>query len=212
MRGGAGTAHAAELAPRVITAAERLHHDRHDGGCDPPRHRPARAGAGAQDIAGKTGTTDEPSDTWFNGFNTDLVTTVWVGFDQERPLGETEEGSRTALPIWIRFMREALKDVAEQKLPMPDGLVQLRVSPETGTLVERRESRRHARDFMVNHLPAEPACRRPESADASRRQARRRADLLEQMRACRNDRAPRRASAARARAGSRAGHGRARHP
>ena len=66
------------------------------------------------DIAGKTGTTNEAKDTWFNGFTPNLVATVWVGFDQERPLGEAEEGARTALPIWIGFMREALKGVAEQ--------------------------------------------------------------------------------------------------
>ena len=51
-----------------------------------------------------------PSDAWFNGFNRNIVATVWVGFDQERPLGEGEEGSRTAVPIWIDFMREALRD------------------------------------------------------------------------------------------------------
>ena len=51
------------------------------------------------------------------------MTTVWVGFDQERPLGEAEEGARTALPIWISFMREALKDVPPEQLPMPPGLV-----------------------------------------------------------------------------------------
>ena len=65
---------------------------------------------GRTDLAGKTGTTNEARDAWFNGFNRNLVTTVWVGFDQERSLGETEEGARTALPIWICFMREALKE------------------------------------------------------------------------------------------------------
>src|SRR5205814_2350789 len=59
---------------------------------------------GRGDIAGKTGTTNEAKDTWFNGFTRNLVATVWVGFDQERPLGESEEGARTALPIWIQFM------------------------------------------------------------------------------------------------------------
>ena len=62
-----------------------------------------------KDISGKTGTTNEAKDTWFNGFNRNIVASVWVGFDLERPLGEGEEGSRTAVPIWMHFMREALR-------------------------------------------------------------------------------------------------------
>jgi penicillin-binding protein 1A len=63
---------------------------------------------GRGDIAGKTGTTNDGRDAWFSGFNADLAATAWVGFDQERPLGADEEGARTALPMWIYFMREAL--------------------------------------------------------------------------------------------------------
>jgi penicillin-binding protein 1A len=106
------------------------------------------------DIAGKTGTTNEAKDTWFNGFTRNLVCTVWVGFDQERPLGEAEEGARTALPIWIQFMREALKGVPEQRRPMPDGLVTLRISPDTGTLVSAENPDGIPEMFMVNHLPS----------------------------------------------------------
>ena len=64
---------------------------------------------GRRDIAGKTGTTSDRRDTWFVGFNADLVAAVWIGFDQERSLGEHEEGGRTALPMWIYFMQEALQ-------------------------------------------------------------------------------------------------------
>jgi penicillin-binding protein 1A len=105
------------------------------------------------DIAGKTGTTNEAKDTWFNGFTRNLEATVWVGFDQERSLGEAEEGARTALPIWIQFMREALKGVPEQRRPMPDGLVTLRISPESGTLVSAENPEGVPEMFMVNHLP-----------------------------------------------------------
>jgi penicillin-binding protein 1A len=110
---------------------------------------------GRDDIAGKTGTTNEARDTWFNGFTRNLVATVWVGFDQERPLGEAEEGARTALPIWIQFMREALKGVPEQPRSMPDGLVTLRISPQTGTLVSAENPEGVPEIFMANHLPAE---------------------------------------------------------
>ena len=109
------------------------------------------------DIAGKTGTTNEAKDTWFNGFTRNLVATVWVGFDQERPLGEAEEGARTALPIWIQFMGEALKGVPEQPRPMPDGLVTLRISAATGTLVSAENAEGVPEMFMVDHLPATDA-------------------------------------------------------
>jgi len=106
------------------------------------------------DLAGKTGTTNQSKDTWFNGFTDHLVATVWVGFDQERPLGESEEGAKTALPIWIHFMREALKGVPQEKRPMPDGIVTLRVSPKTGALVSAENPDGIAEIFMADHLPA----------------------------------------------------------
>jgi len=109
---------------------------------------------GRSDIAGKTGTTNEAKDTWFNGFTRNLVATVWVGFDQERSLGEAEEGARTALPIWIQFMREALQGVPEQQRTMPEGLVTLRISPATGTLVSAENPEGVPELFMVDHLPA----------------------------------------------------------
>jgi penicillin-binding protein 1A len=109
---------------------------------------------GRSDIAGKTGTTNEAKDTWFNGFTPNLVATVWVGYDQERPLGEREEGARTALPIWIHFMREALKGVPDKRRPMPEGLVQLRVSSRTGTLVGAENPDGFMETFMADHLPA----------------------------------------------------------
>ncbi|MGH8133776.1 MAG: peptidase, partial [Steroidobacteraceae bacterium] len=108
---------------------------------------------GRDDIAGKTGTTNEAKDTWFNGFTKNLVATVWVGYDQERPLGQSEEGARTALPIWIEFMREALRGVPEQPRPMPEGLVTLRISPETGALVSDENPEGVPEIFMANHLP-----------------------------------------------------------
>jgi penicillin-binding protein 1A len=107
------------------------------------------------DIAGKTGTTNEAKDTWFNGFTRNLVATVWVGFDQERPLGEAEEGARTALPIWIQFMREALKGVPELHRTMPEGLVTLRISPETGTLVSAENPDGVPEIFMASQLPSQ---------------------------------------------------------
>jgi penicillin-binding protein 1A len=108
---------------------------------------------GRSDIAGKTGTTNEAKDTWFNGFTPDLVCTVWVGYDQERPLGESEEGAKTALPIWMSFMHEALRAVPERHRPMPDGIIQLRISPDTGMLASAENHDAVSEMFMANHLP-----------------------------------------------------------
>jgi len=106
-----------------------------------------------KDISGKTGTTNEARDTWFNGFNRNIVATVWVGFDLERPLGEGEEGSRTAVPIWVNFMREALRGQPDRPRPMPSGLVSLRISPKTGALAGANDADAISETFMEDHLP-----------------------------------------------------------
>jgi membrane carboxypeptidase/penicillin-binding protein len=68
---------------------------------------------------------------------------VWVGYDQERPLGEAEEGAHTALPIWIHFMREALKGVPQEKTPDAGWHRDVAHLPSDRGPGERRESRRH---------------------------------------------------------------------
>ena len=87
---------------------------------------------GRKDLAGKTGTTNDQRDAWFNGYNPDLVTTAWVGFDQLKPLGNKEYASQAALPIWIDFMRQALAGKPERQLTRPDGLVTMKINAATG--------------------------------------------------------------------------------
>ena len=87
---------------------------------------------GRKDLSGKTGTSNDRRDAWFGGFNADLAAVVWVGFDDDLPLGPGEEGSRTALPIWISFAKIAFKGVPEHQLPMPDGIVSVLIDRETG--------------------------------------------------------------------------------
>ncbi|WP_417516652.1 penicillin-binding protein 1A [Marinobacter sp.] len=87
---------------------------------------------GRDDIAGKTGTTNEQRDTWFAGFNHDLATTVWVGFDQPAPLGRREFGASTALPIWVDYMKVALDGTPSAFMPRPNGIVNIRIDSETG--------------------------------------------------------------------------------
>jgi penicillin-binding protein 1A len=154
IRGGRGYLPLNRLAPRVISPQNDYLMT--DMLADVIKHGTGQRALvlHRSDIAGKTGTTNQSRDAWFNGFTQNLVATVWVGYDQERSLGESEEGSRTALPIWIYFMREALQGVPEERRPMPDGLVTLRISPDTGKLASAENPDAILETFMVNHLPA----------------------------------------------------------
>lgn len=77
------------------------------------------------DIAGKTGTTNESHDAWFAGFTPKVVGVAWMGFDQPKSLGSGETGGGASLPIWLDYMRHALKEVpSAPKPPMPDGIIQ----------------------------------------------------------------------------------------
>ncbi len=87
---------------------------------------------GRNDLGGKTGTTNEQRDAWFNGFNPDLVATVWVGFDKFSSLGKNETGSKAALPMWIDYMDFALRGHPQKDFLQPDGMVTLRIDPSSG--------------------------------------------------------------------------------
>nr|WP_090501081.1 penicillin-binding protein 1A [Pseudomonas borbori] len=87
---------------------------------------------GRNDLAGKTGTTNESKDSWFSGYNADYVTTVWAGFDQPESLGKHEYGGTVALPIWMSYMASALKDNPSHAPVEPKGLLTLRIDPYSG--------------------------------------------------------------------------------
>jgi penicillin-binding protein 1B len=86
----------------------------------------------ALDAAGKTGTTNDLRDAWFAGFTPELLTVVWVGFDDNQPLGLS--GSQAALPIWTAFMKRALAGYASMPFEAPDGLTMVEIDPDTGHL------------------------------------------------------------------------------
>lgn len=86
---------------------------------------------GRNDLAGKTGTTNDYVDAWFAGYNPDLVAVAWVGYDQPQNLGRGETGGRAALPIWIDYMRTGLKDMPQRERPRPAGLASYQ-NPVTG--------------------------------------------------------------------------------
>ncbi|MDX1513044.1 MAG: penicillin-binding protein 1A [Gammaproteobacteria bacterium] len=108
---------------------------------------------GRADLAGKTGTTNDQRDAWFSGFNPDIVTTVWVGFDQLEPLGRRETGARAALPMWIDYMRVALEGREEKYLEQPEGLVTVRIDPETGLLARANDENAIFETFYSERAP-----------------------------------------------------------
>jgi penicillin-binding protein 1A len=108
---------------------------------------------GRSDLAGKTGTTNDETDAWFNGFQKTLVAVTWVGFDQPTPLGRGEVGGRAALPIWMDFMRSALKGVPQERLPKPSGLVNVRINPSTGKLAEAGDASAIYETVQADHVP-----------------------------------------------------------
>lgn len=109
---------------------------------------------GRNDLAGKTGTTNEQRDAWFSGYNSELVTSVWVGFDNHEPLGRYEVGGKAALPIWVDFMRVALQNVPDQPLEIPEGITQARIDPTTGLLARLENPAAVLEVFETGSLPS----------------------------------------------------------
>lgn len=108
---------------------------------------------GRLDLAGKTGTTNDQKDAWFNGFNSSLVATVWVGFDKLAPLGRGETGSRAALPMWIDYMGQALKGKQQVLPPQPEGMVSVRINPATGLLAGSGQAGAIFETFREDFVP-----------------------------------------------------------
>lgn len=83
-------------------------------------------------LAGKTGTTNDYADAWFLGYSPDILTGVWVGFDERKKLGEFETGSRAALPIWKEYMAVALPLLSKRDFPIPDGIIFVNIDSKSG--------------------------------------------------------------------------------
>lgn len=158
LQGGRGYLPAQRLAPRVISLQNAwLMTDIMKDVVLRGTAQRARQ-LGRSDLAGKTGTSNDERDAWFNGFNGDLAATVWMGFDDERSLGRGEDGAGAAVPIWMSFMREALRNAPEKSLARPPGLIDLKISPYTGTLADPLDPEAITETFMIEHQPrlAEP--------------------------------------------------------
>ena len=124
-----------------------------------------------RDIGGKTGTTNDSVDTWYNGYGPGIVASTWVGFDgANRPLGYTaananfdrkeqyngsESGATTAQPAWIEFMKIALKDVPEQEKQLPPGIIRVRIDRDSGLLTDKNDDSSMWEYFEAGTQPTE---------------------------------------------------------
>ncbi|MBN2208533.1 MAG: PBP1A family penicillin-binding protein [Candidatus Coatesbacteria bacterium] len=113
-------------------------------------------------LAGKTGTTNDFVDAWFIGFSPNLVVGTWVGFDELKPLGKGETGAKAALPIWIEFMKDALKDQPETDFPVPNGVVFRMVDSKTGELATDQTPDAIIEAFVQGVEPLAQAASRPQ--------------------------------------------------
>lgn len=94
--------------------------------------------------AGKTGTTNDSIDAWFVGFIPQAITGVWVGFDNQATIGHSETGARTALPIWLEFMKELIKVYPDKDFQVPDGVVFVDIDSKTGKLISKNKKGQNA--------------------------------------------------------------------
>jgi len=125
---------------------------------------------GRKDLAGKTGTTNEQRDAWFNGYTRTIAATAWLGFDNSKPLGRWETGSKAALPMWIYFMRQALKDIPEFPLTPPEGIVEANIDAATGLLANPGDENTIHEYFRSELVPtrfAPPSGTSEEGSEAS---------------------------------------------
>jgi len=103
--------------------------------------------------AGKTGTTNNYIDAWFMGFTPKLITGVWVGKDNVEPLGRNETGSRTAIPIWLDYMKGALINTPIQNFPVSPETVYAKINPQTGSLAKHDDSKGFFELFLKDKIP-----------------------------------------------------------
>lgn len=111
---------------------------------------------GRTDLSGKTGTTNDHRDTWFAGFQATRVAVAWMGYDQPRPLGGSETGGVTALPMWVHYMGAVLKNVPDMPMTPPPGVVMQHIDPATGNTLANGQgvAEYFYQEFAPGALPA----------------------------------------------------------
>lgn len=110
---------------------------------------------GRTDFGGKTGTTNDQHDAWFSGFNDQVVTSAWVGFDDQKPLGKRETGGKAALPMWIDYMKHAFEGMPVNADEVPEDMVTVRIDEKTGERVTRNTKSSRFEVFRQGYEPIE---------------------------------------------------------
>jgi len=108
-----------------------------------------------QDLAGKTGTTNDYVDAWFTGFNSRIATTVWVGFDKPQSMGRGEAGGVAALPIWVDYMKTALEGVPQDSEELPEYIEQGYVNRASGRRTDEFDPEAMVEYFEIPELTPE---------------------------------------------------------
>jgi penicillin-binding protein 1A len=124
----------------------------------------ARARQLGRPLAGKTGTSNGPKDTWFAGYSPDVAAVVWVGFDDGRALGGAEQGAVTALPAWMDFMKVALDGRPKVDFSRPPGVVTVGIDQKTGELPYADDPDVMDEVFLAGTEPTETAEPPPDDA------------------------------------------------
>lgn len=124
-----------------------------------------RARAVGREVAGKTGTTNGYYDAWFIGYSPQIATGVWVGFDQERTLGKGEVGGRSALPIWVDYMKVAHENLPQMTFPVPEGIVFANIDSETGELASSASKNIARQAYLEGTEPTSTRNKQEEDTD-----------------------------------------------
>jgi penicillin-binding protein 1A len=125
------------------------------GVIDEPGGTGGKARSIGRPLAGKTGSTSDYFDAWFVGFSPDIATGVWVGFDNEKTLGKGEVGGRSALPIWIEYMKGAHTELPIRDFEVPENIVFANIDNETGKLASAAANKIIRQAFMDGTEPSE---------------------------------------------------------
>jgi penicillin-binding protein 1A len=115
----------------------------------------SRAAALNRPAAGKTGTTNDNFDAWFVGYTPNIVSAVWLGFDEAQTMGSHEEGGKAAVPIWLEFMQQALDGKPVRDFSMPKGVIPVKIDAKTGKLANEKTEKAVIEIFKEGTEPTE---------------------------------------------------------
>lgn len=135
------------------------------GVIEDPHGTGAAAAALGREVAGKTGTTNGYVDAWFLGYTPNIATGVWVGFDKEKTLGKSEVGGKSALPIWLDYMKQAHTDLPILTFPMPAGVNMVKIDADSGKLATSATKRVINQAYIEGSEPTAAESRSEETTD-----------------------------------------------